>query len=467
MSSFILRSRSSELRVRRRYALMRKLLRLVWIALALFWIPFAPGQVPVDADMRYLGNAEVKVGVDLSRGGAIVFLSRAGGDNLINNFDLGRQVQLSFFSGPVPFAVGDKHPAKQWEHIGWNPIQAGDDFKHGSRVLKYRNDGQSIYVEALPLQWPLNLVPGDCTFESWLHLDGPVVTVRARLNNARLDKRQFPARLQEMPAAYANAPYHRVVSYTGDRPFSGAPVSVIPKPAGRHPWAFWHATEGWSALLDDNDQGLGLLTPGRVFFTGGFAGQPGPNDTLATNTGYLAGQGEEILDHNIVYEFRYELMAGTLAEIRARALATRSLPLPAWSFAHDRQGWHYVNAHDQGWPITGALEVQLDKEDPQLLSPFSFWDAEDAPMVVIECAFKTKQRTATVFWQRFGKSAPEVKDSVDFSVKADGKFHRYEVPLASAPSYQGGIVRLRFDPVPVGTPNDSVTIKSVTLTKRD
>lgn len=417
--------------------------------------------------MSYLENAEAKVGVDLNRGGAIAFLSRGCGDNLINNFDLGRQVQLSFFSGPVPFTAGDQRPARQWEHIGWNPIQAGDDFNHASQVLEHRNDGQSIYVKTLPLQWPLDSVPGDCSFESWLRLDGPVVLVRARLNNSRLDKTQYPARLQELPAVYANAPYHRVVSYTGDRPFSGAPVSAMPKPRGSHPWTFWQATEGWSALLDDGDRGLGLLTPGRVYFTGGFAGQPGPNDTHATSTGYLAGQGEEILDHNIVYEFRYELMAGTLAEIRARAVATRLPALPGWTFTQDRQGWHYVNAHDKGWPITGALEVQLDKEDPQLMSPFSFWRAEDAPLVVIECAFKTKQQTATVFWQRAGEPEPGAQDAIEFPIKADGGFHRYEVPLASAPSYQGGIVRLRFDPVATGTAGDSVTIKSVTLTKRN
>lgn len=417
--------------------------------------------------MSYLENADVKVGVDLNRGGAIVFLSRGGGSNLINNFDLGRQVQLSFFSGPVPFAVEGQRPAKQWEHIGWNPIQAGDDFQHASRVLEHRNDGRSIYVRTLPLQWPLNNVPGDCTFESWLRLDGPVVSVRARLNNARLDKTQYPARLQELPAVYANAPYHRAVSYTGDRPFSGAPVSVIPTPAGTHPWSFWQATEGWSALLDDDDRGLGLLTPGRVYFTGGFAGQPGPNDTHAPSTGYLAGQGEEILDHNIVYEFSYELMAGTLTEIRARAVAIRQVALPAWSFATDRRGWHYVNAHDKGWPISGALEVQLDKEDPQLMSPYTFWRAEDAPLVVIECSFKTTRHTAAVFWQRCGETAPGAKDIVEFPIQADGEFHRYEVPLASAPSYRGGIVRLRFDPVATGTAGDSVTIKSVTLTKRN
>lgn len=435
---------------------------------AAFCANFAWAQAPQGAHMSCLDNAEVKVGVDLNRGGAIVFLSRGGGDNLINNYDLGRQVQLSFFSGPVPFAADGQRPAKHWEHIGWNPIQAGDDFKHASRVLEHRNDGHCIYVKTVPLQWPLNKVPGDCTFESWLRLDGPAVTVRARLNNARLDQAQYPARLQELPAVYANAPYHRVVSYTGDRPFSGASVCAIPRPKGSHPWSFWLATEGWSALLDDGDRGIGLLTPGRVFFTGGFAGQTGPNDTHANSTGYLAGQGEEILDHNIVYEFSYELLAGTLAEIRARAMAARPLAsaLPAWSFEKDRQGWHYVNAHDKGWPIAGALEVQLDKDDPQVISPYSFWRAEDAPLAVFECAFKTAQRTATVFWQRCGEAAPGAKDAVEFPVKADGAYHRYEVDLASAPSYKGGIVLLRFDPVAAGAAGDSVSIKSVKLEKR-
>lgn len=415
--------------------------------------------------MSYLANEETKVGVDLNRGGAIVFLSRGGGENRINNFDLGRQVQLSFFSGPVPFTPGGQRPAKHWDHIGWNPIQAGDDFNHPSRILEHRNDGRSIYVKTEPMQWPLNNVPGDCTFESWLRLEGPVVTVRARVNNTRLDKTQYPARLQELPAVYANAPYHRVVSYTGDQPFTGQPASVPPKPAGQHPWSFWQATEGWSALLDDNDHGVGLVTPKRPHFTGGFAGRPGPNDTHANATGYLASQGIEILDHNIVYEFGYELIAGTLPEIRARALATRPPPLPAWSFTGDRQGWHYVNAHDQGWPITGALEVQLDGEDPQLIGPYSFWRAEDAPLVVIECAVKTAAKTARIFWQRHGEAAPAATDALEFPIKADGGFHRYEVSLANAPSYRGGMVRLRFDPVESGAAGDSVTIKSVKLMK--
>ena len=425
----------------------------------------APRQVPAGAQMSYLDNGVVKVGVDLNHGGAIVFLARVGEDNLINNFDLGRQVQLSFFSGPVPFEANGQHSEKHWEHIGWNPIQTGDDFDNASSVLVHENDGQTLHVKCQPMQWPLNNVPGDCTFDSWLELDGPAVKARARINNARADRTQYPARLQELPAVYANAAFHRVVSYTGNRPFTGDAVTEAPKPTGKHPWSFWQGTEGWSALLNASDRGLGLITPGRVHFTGGFAGRPGPNDTFGNSTGYLAGQGREILDHNIAYEFRYELVVGSLEEIRARAASVRSIELPAWTFANDRQGWHYRNATDHGWPITGHLHARLDQDDSQLVSPYTFVQAKEAPFVIIEAAFKTRHRHAMLLWQRHGESAPTKTDALAFPIEPDEQFHRYSIDLSAAPGYRGEISRLRFDPIPAGDPDDWVKVKSIRFSK--
>ncbi len=80
-------------------------------------------QPPRDSEMLYLDNEQIKVGIDLKRGGSIVYLSRGQGENLINNYDFGRQVQLSIYSGPVPYAVGEQKPSKHWEHLGWNPVQ--------------------------------------------------------------------------------------------------------------------------------------------------------------------------------------------------------------------------------------------------------------------------------------------------------------------------------------------------------
>ena len=415
--------------------------------------------------MSFLENGTVKVGVDLNRGGAITYLSRDGGANIVNNFDLGRQVQLSFYGGPVPYVVGDKHPSKHWELLGWNPIQAGDDWKHGSTVVDHRNDGRQIYIKCIPLQWPLDNVPAECTFETWLELDRYVVKVRGRLNNARSDHTPYAARLQELPALYANAPFQRVLSYTGDHPFTGGAVTQIPKPEGVHPWSFWQATEHWSALLDSEDKGLGLITPGRIYFTGGQAGPSGPNDTHASGTGYLAGQGLEIMDYNITYDFPFELVAGTLAEIRERALAERSENLPSWNFTTNRQGWHYINATDKGWPIQNYLDVLLKKPDPQLIGPFTFWRAEDAPYVIIEAAYQTQQKTATLFWQKHGQTSIPGENSMSFPIQSDAGFHRYKVDLSSIPSYQGGIILLRFDPIPNGSPGEWVRVKSIRLSK--
>ena len=136
-----------------------------WISCVFLSVSGLLADVPRGANLSTLENEQVKVGIDLNRGGAIVFLSRDGGPNRINNYDLGRQVQLSFFSGPQPFEAEGQKPSEHWQHIGWNPIQAGDDAGNASKILEHRNDGTSIYVKTRPLQWPLNNIPGDCTFE--------------------------------------------------------------------------------------------------------------------------------------------------------------------------------------------------------------------------------------------------------------------------------------------------------------
>jgi hypothetical protein len=430
----------------------------------LFAVEPAP-QLPSEATMSWLENTEIKVGVDLNRGGAIVYLAGQDGINLINNFDLGRQVQLSYFSGPVPFEAAGQKPKEQWQHIGWNPIQAGDDFGHRSEILAHENDGKTLHVSCRPMQWPLRGVPGECVMESWLALEGKVLLAKARLSNARHDTTPWPARLQELPAVYGNAGLHRVISYQGTRPFQNEPATLVPKPQGKHPWSFWIGTEGWAALLNEQDHGLGLITPDRVHFTGGFAGKPGKNETLSNSTGYLAGQGQEILDHNIVHEFRYELVLGNLKDIRTRAERHQRSAPPIWRFQQDRQGWHFHQLVDRGWPIEGCLHLQLEQPDPQLIGPFCFWQAEEAPQLIVDAAFYTRQTLATVFWQRHGTSAPQPSDTLSFPIQGDGLRRRYVIKLSEAKSYQGSIIRLRLDPVPSGSPGDWAEIHAIELSR--
>ena len=373
---------------------------------------------------RFIDNGQIRLGVDLSLGGAITLLTAANEpnspaadktappnpasatparSNLVNDWDLGRQIQLSFYSGPVPFVVGDKQPAPAWRGLGWNPIQAGDCFGHGSRTLDFQSDGKSLYLKCQPMQWPLDDVPGECTFESWLALDGAVVHARARLNNARADHRQYPARDQELPAVYTNGPLYRLMTYRGPRPFQNEPLERVEKLAGEPgPSAHWQATEHWAALVRDDDWGLGVWAPGCQRFIGGFAGKPGSGGAHDEPTGYLAPIQVETLDHNIQYEFEYVLIPGRLDEIRRyvyeHAPADEHAPagehapsraLPDYRFAPIGSTGERLTPRTPVGRLEGCWRVRLDQDDPQLIGPADCWQAAAAPQLTIEASLRT------------------------------------------------------------------------------
>ena len=157
--------------------------------------------------MSYIRHADIKVGIDLNLGGAITYIADTKKQiNLINNFDWGRQVQMSFYSGPVPYEPGNKKAHPSWTFIGWNPIQSGDVAGNRSKVLEYKNTGKALYVKCIPMHWPLDNVPGECVFESWIQLKNNAVEVKSRIVNMRSDTTQYKSRGQELPAVYTNAP---------------------------------------------------------------------------------------------------------------------------------------------------------------------------------------------------------------------------------------------------------------------
>jgi hypothetical protein len=214
--------------------------------------------LPIEAwaDKSYLDNGLVKVGVNLDEGGSITYLSKSGtNDSLVNDHDLGRQIQQSYYSGPQPYdPFHNQSPI--WQGFPWNPIQSGDAFGHPSLILAQTNTGQSLYVKCRPMQWALDQVPGECSMESWLALDGNVVIVHNRLINLRTDTtQQFPAFGQELPAVYTIGRLYRIFTYAGNSPFVGDAVTNFVTPLT--PELTWrgHATESWAALVDSANWG--------------------------------------------------------------------------------------------------------------------------------------------------------------------------------------------------------------------
>ncbi len=421
--------------------------------------------VPPEDRISYLDNGVIRLGVNLDLGGAITYLSPAASrTNLINSFDWGRQIQMSHYSGPVPFTPRGKQPEKAWAGLGWNPIQSGDCYGHRSRLLKHRNNGREIYVKCVPMQWPLNNEPGECTFECWIRLAGNTAQVRSRLVNHRSDQIQYSGRGQEQPAIYTCGPWYRLMTYTNDQPFSGASLVQIPP---KFPWTGWMATENWAALVDDSGWGLGIWEPGTYQFIGGFAGKPGSGGPKDNPTGYIAPLQEEIIDHNIETEFGYTLIVGRLEEIRG-FVQSRSQKggSPHYRFEKDRQHWHYQNATDTGWPIRGALNVRLEGNDPQLIGPAGFWMAAEAPRLLIEAACRVSDPRAAVFWSRLDADSFSEERRIDFELVPDGRFHTYEVTLSSSREYRGMITRLRLDPVPAGKPGEFIRVRSIGFKKK-
>jgi len=81
-------------------------------------------------NISYLDNGVIRLGVDLNLGGSITYLAASSDRvNMINSHDWGRQIQMSFYSGPQPFTPNGKQPSKTWAYLGWNSIQSGDYIK--------------------------------------------------------------------------------------------------------------------------------------------------------------------------------------------------------------------------------------------------------------------------------------------------------------------------------------------------
>jgi hypothetical protein len=422
---------------------------------------------PAFSGMSYLDNGVVKIGINLDIGGAITWLSKSGAEeNIINSHDWGRQIQMSFYSGPVPYVPENgKQPSKTWTFIGWNPIQSGDAYNNPSKVLAHTNNGTALYVKCIPMHWPLDNEPGECTFESWLTLEGNTVRVRSQINNARKDETQFPARGQELPAVYSNGTYYRLFTYDGDQPFTGGPLRLVdkvwdtripPAEAPGGPWDSWYATENWAALVNEADFGVGIWTPNTFAYTGGFAGVPGSGGPKDGPTGYISPTRNEILDHDIVYAYDYTLIVGVLTEIRDYVYqhAQRGT-LPEYTFANDRQSWTLTDARDGGWKLDGTWAVTFTGAAPQLVGPNAFWAVSTLPAVQLEAAFDTGSTTATLRWEGLKGQGG---GAVDFEVIPDGSMRTYTIDLSKAAGYTGIGTRFVLAPKTDGAEGRKVTV---------
>ena len=355
-------------------------------------------------DIQFVENAHIRVGITRKWGGAITHVSVPGGPNIINSHDLGRQIQQSYYSGPPNYRKAGKEKSKAWDTFPWNPIQTGDAYRNGSKVVDVRIGTNTLYVKTIPMLWPMNDDPGECTMETWITLSSssPAFTYKARLTNQRSDKTQYKGGAQEVPAVYVNGPFHHLMTYTGDKPFTGDTLRELRNDHKEGwPWVNSFPTEGWAALVNDAGSGIGVIVKSPIEFHGGFSGKRGVGGETDGSTGYMSPIASEVLDHNVVFDYRADFVVGNVREIRAAAEKQRPRGLPAWDFSERRSGWIYESGTDAGFPLKGrglGGTPEPGLETLRLLGPYAFWQAGAAKRVRLQISAKAAG-SVRVFWR--------------------------------------------------------------------
>ena len=409
----------------------------------------------LDDNVVYIENEYIKFGINAALGGTVTYLAEHGKKNLINSYDWGRQVQLSFYSGPVPFHPEGTEMGKHWTHTGWNPIQTGDCFFNRAKLVEHKIEGNTLYVKCIPMQWALNNVPGECTFELWYTLDGKTVNVTARINNNRSDKTQYRACGQELPAVYTNGEFYRIVAYVGEEPRTGGKLTeIVSKNTGDRNWPseFMLYPEGWVALVNDDDYGLGVYNPHTCGAVGGFAGGVelmGKGGTKDCQTGTVSPTTSVILDHNIVYTFHFSLIVGDLNSIRETALALDDkVDHRRFDFSHDRQNFYYHNTKDKGFGNQDCLDFDFDN-DAWLRSSFIYLSRGECKKIILDASFEGGEIEGVAGFRTYAETTtPDRKGTpcswaeVPFKLVGDGerKIHEIDISALDKPAFQTSLI---------------------------
>lgn len=253
-----------------------------------------------DDQMIYMDNGSVKLGVDLNMGGSIGFLSSLSYSpvevkdasnreirietnyqetanvtnlsngkevNLVNIYDLGRQIQQSYYIDvkDSSYTHGEYDDKSNWPY---NPVQAGDKNNNESQIIDYRivetETHSLIYVKTRAMDWGQNTAKTTKSYmENWYKLNGNMIQVENTFVNWEGFNNPGDMKSQELPAMYpvqtlnyfveGNDPTKRTVY----GPWSGKEGFKVEGTGKTSNWYAWVNDE-----TDTKAFGLGIYIPG-------------------------------------------------------------------------------------------------------------------------------------------------------------------------------------------------------------
>lgn len=249
----------------------------------------ASGRIWEENNKIWMQTDQFKAGFDLRWGAALTDLV-AGGKEIVNRADPGREVQVAAWDGSAKYDTC----AGCSGTFGWNPVQAGDIHGHGSKVAEKKFEDHSFYTKIQPIEWyPDNkgggkdkAVETDVTIDQWASFvpDHPN-TLKLHYKITHFGADNHGSGLQEFPVVYTNKEFDRVVYYEGNSPWTNGEVTLSTLnnvQSGK--FSLFASTEMWDGLVDNSGFGLVVFLPGAQPFVGGFSapGTDGPEGS-ATN----------------------------------------------------------------------------------------------------------------------------------------------------------------------------------------
>jgi hypothetical protein len=209
--------------------------------------------------------------------------------------------------------------------FGWDPVQGGDRYGHGSPVLAQTLAANSIDITTQPNQWypddkgggPTQAVPGDVYVEQTL----TAVPNHPRAFQLHYKITYFGAdehanALQEFPAVYVNLGFGNFVYYGGNAPWTNDVVTVTTMPSYPQGSPLLYTPEKWEAYVDDQNLGLTVYVPAQYPYAAGvsFGGASGPT---GSGTNYFRPHTSFTWTPGAVLEGDIFLIVGNYQDARA------------------------------------------------------------------------------------------------------------------------------------------------------
>lgn len=407
-----------------------------------------------------LDNGVIKVGCDIGAyGGAITYLSESGTSyNLVNNYDRGRQIQQSVYSGQMVDRTSEgQHP--DWSPWTWNPIQVGDSYGNSSPVIDYSNDGTTVYTKTIPLLWDMNNEQAEAIMEQWTTLEGSAVHVKTKLTCTRTDNTWGVAmRLQEMPAVYTIADLNQQYLYLGNEPWSNGPLTYM-NVYNCPPWVtFGHNAvrpglmEGWAASVNSSGWGVGVYLKNAEMISGGMHGSKGTTGgEFNSATTYLSPNRFYRLEKDSALEYEYWLIVGNLGDIRTFVYNNKPDNLNPHYFDFEKNGewngWYVIGGLTNENANQGTLSGTLINNDPILSKDYVHIIADQNRWAHIRMKNNTDGTSAQFWWVNEFGVYDAVNRNLPFTISAnDTTYKTYHIDMSQDPDWEGTVKLIRFDP---------------------